>query len=74
VAIVWVHERQHIGQTMSRVMAAFQERFNRAPPRRVTLLDREKGAFAVGNVKERPRQKCGVLVKGESQFHAGART
>jgi hypothetical protein len=27
VASVWVHERQHTGQTMSQVMAAFRERF-----------------------------------------------
>jgi primosomal protein N'' len=42
VASVWVHERQHTGQTMSQVMAAFRERFNKAPPRRATLLDWEK--------------------------------
>jgi hypothetical protein len=28
VASVWVHEKQHTGQTMSQVMAAFRERFN----------------------------------------------
>ena len=28
VASVWVHERQHTGQTMSQLMAAFRERFN----------------------------------------------
>jgi hypothetical protein len=28
VASVWVHERQHTGQTMFQVMAAFRERFN----------------------------------------------
>jgi hypothetical protein len=42
VANVWVHERQHTGQTMSQVMAAFRERFNKAPPRTATLLDWEK--------------------------------
>jgi hypothetical protein len=42
VASVWVHERQHMGETMSQVMAAFQEWFNEAPPRRATLLDWEK--------------------------------
>jgi hypothetical protein len=31
VASVWVRERQHTGQTMSQVMAAFRERFNKAP-------------------------------------------
>jgi len=40
VASVWVNERQHTGQTMSQVMSAFRERFNKAPPRRTTLLDR----------------------------------
>jgi hypothetical protein len=39
VASVWVHKRQHTGQTMSQVMAPFRERFNKAPPRRATLLD-----------------------------------
>jgi hypothetical protein len=43
---VWVHERQHTGQTMSQVMAAFRERFNKAPPRRATLLD--YGSVLVG--------------------------
>ena len=33
VASVWVHERQHTGQTVSQVLAAFWERFNKAPPR-----------------------------------------
>jgi hypothetical protein len=28
VASVWVHERQHTGQTVFQVMAAFRERFN----------------------------------------------
>jgi len=51
VASVWVHERQHTGQTMSQVMAAFWERFNKAPPRRATLLDWEKRAFTLGSVK-----------------------
>jgi hypothetical protein len=32
VASVWVRERLHTGQTMSQVMAAFRERFNKAPP------------------------------------------
>jgi hypothetical protein len=41
VASVWVHERQHTGQTMSQVMVAFRERFNKAPPRKATLLDWE---------------------------------
>jgi hypothetical protein len=36
VASVWVHDGQHTGQTMSQVMAAFRERFNKAPPRRAT--------------------------------------
>jgi hypothetical protein len=65
---VWVHERQHTVQTMSQVMTAFRERFNKAPPRRATLLDWKKRAFALRSVKDRPRQKCGFLVKGESNF------
>ena len=52
VASVWVHERQHTGRTMSQVIAAFRERFNKAPPRRATLLDWEKRAFALGSVKD----------------------
>ena len=55
VASVWVHERQHTGQTMFQVMAALRERFNKAPSRRATMLDWEKRAFALGNVKDRPR-------------------
>jgi hypothetical protein len=37
------------------VMAAFRERFNKAPPQRATLLDWEKRTFALGSVKDRPR-------------------
>ena len=55
VASVWVHERQHTGQTMSQVIAEFRERFNKGPPRRATLLDWEKRAFALGSVKDRSR-------------------
>jgi len=55
VASVWVHERQHTGQTMSQVMSAFRERFSKAPSRRATLLDWEKRTFALGSVKDRPR-------------------
>jgi hypothetical protein len=32
---------------MSQVMAAFRERFNKAPPRTATLLDWEKRTFVV---------------------------
>ncbi|PSN52836.1 hypothetical protein C0J52_09676 [Blattella germanica] len=42
VASVWVHE-QHTQQTMSQIMGAFQERFNKAPPRKATLLE-----FSIG--------------------------
>ena len=55
MASVWVHERQHTGLTMSQVLAAFRDRFNKAQPRRATLLDWEKRAFALGAVKDRPR-------------------
>jgi hypothetical protein len=56
------------------MMAAFWERFNNAPPRRATLLDWEDLAFTLGSFKDRPRQKCGVLVRGESHFHTRAGT
>jgi len=55
MASVWVHDRQHTEQTMSQVMAAFREQFNKALPRRATLLDWEKRAFALRSVKDRPR-------------------
>ena len=55
MASVWVHERQHPGQTMSQVKAAFRERFNKAPPRKATLRDWEERAFTLGSVKDRPR-------------------
>jgi hypothetical protein len=55
VPSVWVHERQHTRQKMSQVMAAFRERVNKAQPRRATLLDWTKRAFALGNVKDRQR-------------------
>jgi len=55
VASVRVHKRQHTGQTMYQAMAAFRERFHKAPPRRATLLDWEKRAFALGSAKEGPR-------------------
>jgi hypothetical protein len=31
VVSVWMYERQHTGQIMSQVKAAFRERFNKAP-------------------------------------------
>ena len=40
---------------MYQVIAALRERFNKAPPRRATLLDWEKRAFALGSVNDRPR-------------------
>ena len=42
-------------KTCPQVMAAFWERFNKAPPWRTTLLDWEKRAFALGSVKNKPR-------------------
>jgi hypothetical protein len=51
VASVWVHERQHTGQTMSQVMAAFREWFNKASPRRATLLDWEKRTLVLVGVR-----------------------
>ncbi|PSN32241.1 hypothetical protein C0J52_20504 [Blattella germanica] len=40
---------------MAQILGAFQERFNKAPPRKATLLDWERCAFAFGNVKNRLR-------------------
>ncbi|PSN46956.1 hypothetical protein C0J52_12574 [Blattella germanica] len=37
-------------ELMVQIMGAFQERFNKAPPRKATLL-----AFGFGSVKDRPR-------------------
>jgi hypothetical protein len=56
VASFWVQERQHTGQTMFQVMAAFRKLF-KSPLRRATLLDWEKRAFALGSVKKRGRDK-----------------
>ena len=42
-------------ELMAQIMGAFQERFNKAPPRKATLLDWERRAFAFGSVKDRPR-------------------
>ncbi|PSN54114.1 hypothetical protein C0J52_09477 [Blattella germanica] len=40
---------------MEQIMGEFQERFNKAPPRKATLLDWERRAFAFGSVKYRLR-------------------
>ncbi|PSN55616.1 hypothetical protein C0J52_04050 [Blattella germanica] len=40
---------------MAQIMGAFQETFNKAPPRKATLLDWERRAFASGSIKDRPR-------------------
>ncbi|PSN32921.1 hypothetical protein C0J52_27399 [Blattella germanica] len=40
-------------ELMAQIMGAFQEIFNKAPPRRVTLLDWKRCAFAFGSVKYR---------------------
>ncbi|PSN48406.1 hypothetical protein C0J52_12086 [Blattella germanica] len=41
-------------ELMAQIMGAFQERFNKAPPRKATLLDWERRDFAFGSVKDRP--------------------
>jgi hypothetical protein len=48
-----VHEGLFTGQTMRQVMAVFQELFNKAPPKRVELLDWEKCVFALESVTDR---------------------
>ncbi|PSN42177.1 hypothetical protein C0J52_09856 [Blattella germanica] len=40
---------------MAQIMGAFQEIFNKTPPRKATLLDWEGRAFAFGSVKDGPR-------------------
>ncbi|PSN29849.1 hypothetical protein C0J52_27461 [Blattella germanica] len=42
-------------ELMAQIMGAFQERFNKAPPRKAILLDWERRAFGFGSVKDRPR-------------------
>ncbi|PSN55248.1 hypothetical protein C0J52_05850 [Blattella germanica] len=42
-------------ELMAQIMGAFQERFNKAPPRKATLLDWKRRDFAFGSVKDRPR-------------------
>ncbi|PSN52830.1 hypothetical protein C0J52_09680 [Blattella germanica] len=42
---------------MAQIMGAFQESFNKAPPRKATLLDWEKCAFAFGSFKDKPRSR-----------------
>ncbi|PSN38613.1 hypothetical protein C0J52_26588 [Blattella germanica] len=40
---------------MALIIGGFQERFNKAPPRKATLLDRERRSYTFGGVKDRPR-------------------
>ncbi|PSN34408.1 hypothetical protein C0J52_20641 [Blattella germanica] len=40
---------------MAQIMGAFQERFNKAPPRKATFLDWERRAVAFDSVKDRLR-------------------
>ncbi|PSN32177.1 hypothetical protein C0J52_26119 [Blattella germanica] len=42
-------------ELMTQIMGAFQEIFNKAPPRKATLLDWERRAFTFGSVKDRLR-------------------
>ncbi|PSN49666.1 hypothetical protein C0J52_24286 [Blattella germanica] len=42
-------------ELMAQIIRAFQERFNKAPPRKATLLDWERRAFGFDSVKYRPR-------------------
>ncbi|PSN52431.1 hypothetical protein C0J52_16243 [Blattella germanica] len=44
---VWVHERQHTQQIMAQIMGIFQEIFNKAPPRKATLLEFSIGKDAI---------------------------
>ena len=67
VASVWVHGRQHTGQTMSQVTAAFWERFKKAAPRRAILLDWEKNERSLFEVLKTGR---GVGEKQRAWKHA----
>ncbi|PSN54297.1 hypothetical protein C0J52_11043 [Blattella germanica] len=40
---------------MAQIMGTFQERFNKSPPRKATLIDWERRAYGFGSVKDRPR-------------------
>ncbi|PSN57993.1 hypothetical protein C0J52_08118 [Blattella germanica] len=40
---------------MAKIMGTLKERFNKASPRKATLLDWERRVFAFGSVKDRPR-------------------
>ncbi|PSN33482.1 hypothetical protein C0J52_27223 [Blattella germanica] len=42
-------------ELMAQIMGAFQDRLNKAPPRKATLLDWERRPFSFGSVKDRPR-------------------
>ncbi|PSN31277.1 hypothetical protein C0J52_26592, partial [Blattella germanica] len=42
-------------ELMAKIIGAFQEIFNRAPPRKATLLNWERRAFGFGSVKDMPR-------------------
>ena len=50
-----MHERPHTEQTMSEIMDMFTERFQKAAPRKATLLDWEKRAFELESILDRPR-------------------
>ncbi|PSN30390.1 hypothetical protein C0J52_27252 [Blattella germanica] len=42
-------------ELMAQIMGVFQEKFNKAPSWKATLLNWENRAFAFGSVKDRPR-------------------
>ncbi|PSN45924.1 hypothetical protein C0J52_23573 [Blattella germanica] len=42
---------------MAQIMGAFHERYNKAPPRKATLIDWERCAFAFGSVKDNPQSR-----------------
>jgi hypothetical protein len=55
VTAFWLHERPYFGDTMETVKVKFRDRFGVEPPRKATMLGREKRAFATGSVKDCPR-------------------
>ncbi|PSN39750.1 hypothetical protein C0J52_26039, partial [Blattella germanica] len=51
-------------ELMAQIMGAFQERFNKAPPRKATLLVRERRAFAFGSGRQAEEWKEEDTIRG----------
>ncbi|PSN54359.1 hypothetical protein C0J52_14107 [Blattella germanica] len=51
----YVYFKSILLELMAQIMGAFQERFNKARPRKAAFFDWERRAFAFGSVKETDR-------------------